>query len=49
MPRVKRQIYLDKLLIETSKIFPTKAEAAEEAVKLEQELFKLHSGTITEN
>ncbi|KAL0267965.1 UNVERIFIED_CONTAM: hypothetical protein PYX00_010080 [Menopon gallinae] len=45
VPRLKRQIYLDKLLVETNKIFPTKGEAAEEAVKLEQEIYKLHSAS----
>lgn len=47
IPPVKRQIYLDKLILETSQIYPTKEESEEEALKMEEEVFKAHSGAIS--
>ncbi|KAK6620030.1 hypothetical protein RUM44_006430 [Polyplax serrata] len=46
IPPVKRQIYLDKLLLETSQIYPTKEEAAAEALRLEDDIFRAHSGSM---
>lgn len=44
--RIKRQACLEKLLIETNKIYPMKCESAEEALKLEEEIFRAHSGSL---
>lgn len=46
VPQFKRQIYLDKLLLETNQIYPTKGESAEEALKLEEEVFRANQGNM---